>query len=107
MFRKMSLFVLLCFAISQGALAQTRQTAPLQLVQPQGPAAPPVVITLQDALDRAKRLDVGFQSALLDAQVAGEDRVQARAARLPSVTERTQYLGTQGNGTFPSGRYVT
>src|SRR5690242_4290507 len=81
--------------------AQGVQTAPLQLVQPQGPAAPPAVITLQDALNRARDLDVGLQSALLDALVASEDRAQARAARLPSVTERTQYLGTQGNGTLP------
>src|ERR1051326_2794378 len=87
--------------------AQGVQTAPLQLVQPQGPATPPAVITMQDALDRARKLDITYLSALADAELAREDRIQARAARLPSVTERTQYLGTQGNGTLPSGRFVT
>jgi outer membrane protein len=79
----------------------------VQLVQPQGPAAPPIVITLQDALDRAKSIDVQLQTAVADAVVAREDRLQARNALRPSVTNSTQYLGTQGNGTLPSGRFVT
>src|ERR1044071_721420 len=79
----------------------------VQLVQPQGPAAPPIVITLQDALDRAKSIDVQLQTAAADAVVAREDRLQARHALRPSVTNSTQYLGTQGNGTLPSGRFVT
>jgi outer membrane protein TolC len=96
------LFVPPAQSFAQGTPAPT-----LQLMQPQGPAAAPVVITLQDALEKAQKLDVGYQSALYDAQVASEDRLQAKAARLPLVTNRTQYLGTQGNGTLPSGRYVT
>ena len=78
----------------------------VQLVQPQGPAAPPIVITLQDALDRAKSIDVQLQTSVADAVVAREDRLQARNALRPSVTNSTQYLGTQGNGTLPSGRFV-
>src|SRR5438128_2286922 len=85
------------------------QTAapPLQLAQPQGQAAPPPVITLQDALDRAKRLDVQLQAAVAEAAVAHEDRAQARSSLLPTVGGTTQYLGTQGNGVAPSGRFVT
>jgi outer membrane protein TolC len=86
---------------------QTPQTPPLQLIQPPGPAAAPITITLDDALERARKLDLNLQAALLDTQIAREDRLQARNARLPNVTARTQYLGTQGNGTLPSGRYVT
>lgn len=97
------MFSLVEFAI----LALALQTSPaVQLVQPQGPAAPPIVITLQDALDRAKSNDVQLQSAVADAQFAREDRFQARTALLPSVSNSTQYLGTQGNGTLPSGRFV-
>jgi hypothetical protein len=97
------MFSLVEFAI----LALALQTTPaVQLVQPQGPAAPPIVVTLQDALDRAKSNDVQLQSAIVDAQVAREDRFQARTALLPSVSNSTQYLGTQGNGTLPSGRFV-
>jgi outer membrane protein TolC len=80
---------------------------PVQLVQPAGPAAPPIVITLQDALDRAKNNDVQLQSAIADAQVAREDRAQAKASLLPSVSNSTQYLGTQGNGSLPTGRFVS
>src|SRR5215831_7178803 len=102
-----ALFIVLFLATTLTSHAQGTQAPSLQLVQPQGPAAAPVVITFQDALDRAKRLDVTYQLALYDSQIAREDRLQARAARLPQVTERTEYLGTQGNGTLPSGRFVT
>src|SRR5207249_12207146 len=42
-----------------------------------------------------------------DAAIAREDRIQAKSALLPSVTHTTQYLGRQGNGRAPSGRFVT
>src|SRR5437016_1975205 len=83
------------------------QTPNVQLVQPQGPAAPPPVITLQDALDRAKQVDAQYNLALADAVVAREDRLQAKASLLPSVSHTTQYLGTQGNGVAPNGRFLT
>src|SRR5262245_2438900 len=90
------------------ALVLALQTTPaVQLVQPQGPAAPPIVLTLQDALDRAKNNDVQLQTAVADALVGREDRLQARNALLPSVSNSTQYLGNQGNGTLPSGRFVS
>src|SRR4051812_44170128 len=89
------------------ALFQTVQAPPLQLMQPSGPSAAPVVITLQDALERAKSFDLNYQTALADATVAKEDRVQAKASLLPSVSATTQYLGTQGNGVLPSGRFVS
>ena len=79
----------------------------LQLVQPQGQTAPPAVITLQDALGRAKKLDAQFQLVVSGLAIAREDRVQARSSLLPSVSHTTQYLGTQGNGAAPSGRFVT
>jgi outer membrane protein TolC len=89
------------------ALAQNIEPPPLQLVQPQGQAAPPPVITLQDALDRAKKLDAQYQSAITNASLAREDRKQAKAALLPGINGSTQYLLTQGNGITPNGRYVT
>src|SRR3989475_8658256 len=97
--------VLLCSLSS--AFAQTPESPALQFARPQGPAAPPAVITLQDALDRAKQVDAQYQLAIADATVAREDRIQARSARFPSASHTTQYLGTQGNGTLPSGRFVT
>src|SRR3989449_8352883 len=97
--------VLLCSLSS--AFAQTPEPPSLQFARPQGPAAHPAVITLQDALDRAKQVDAQYQLAIADATVAREDRIQARSALFPSATHTTQYLGTQGNGTLPSGRFVT
>jgi len=99
--------VLFLFTISP-LLAQKAETPPaFQLVQPQGQAAPPPLITLQDALDRATRLDVQYQLAISNAGIAREDRVQARAALLPGISQTTQLLQTQGNGITPNGRFVT
>jgi outer membrane protein TolC len=46
-------------------------------------------------------------SAINDANLAREDLVQARAAQRPSASFRSEYLGTQGNGVLPSGRFVS
>ena len=74
--------------------------------RPQGATAPPAVLTLQDALDRARRIDRGFQSAVVGEDIAREDIVQAKAARLPSLNHTSEYIGTQGNGVTPNGRFV-
>src|SRR5678816_1068236 len=89
------------------AAAQSDNGQRLPLAQSQGASAAPVVITLQDALERARKLDVEVQSAIADVRSAGEERVQAKASLLPGVSVTSQYLGTQGNGVNPSGRYVS
>jgi len=90
------------------AFAQTPQVVPPPpFARPSGPAAPPALITLQDALDKAKALDASIQSAATEASLAKEDRVQAKSSLRPSVDQTTQYTGTQGNGVTPSGRFVT
>jgi outer membrane protein TolC len=86
--------------------AQTAPVPPLSLVHPEGQAAP-VVVTLQDALERARANDAQFQTSVADAQIATEDRVQARAALLPAISHTTQYLGTQGDTPLPTGRFVS
>ena len=73
-----------------------------------GPAqSAPVTLTLQDALARAQANAPQLLSALNDANLAHEDLLQARAARRPSASFQSDYLGTQGNGVLPSGRFVT
>lgn len=93
------------------ASAQTPQPAspPLTLVQPEAPNAPPVVVTLQDALERARQNDTQFQAASADAEIAHQDRVQARASLLPSLTHTTQYLGNSPtpDNAIPTGRFVS
>ena len=81
-----------------------------QVERPGTPAttsAGPVTLTLKDALELAQKNDPQFLAALSDATVAAEDLRQARLSRYPSFSDRTEYLGTQGNGKTPNGRYVT
>ena len=80
---------------------QAQSTAP-------GPASPPAsapVITLPEALRLARAYNPQFQAAQTNAQVAHESRLQARDARLPTVSALNQFIYTQGNGT-PSGRFI-
>jgi outer membrane protein TolC len=65
----------------------------------------PVVLTLADALTRAKANSPQFQAAVTDLGLAREDRYQARAALLPGVDYNSSFIYTQGNGTG-NARYV-
>jgi outer membrane protein TolC len=80
---------------------------PPALVRPDAAAGPPLTLTLQDALERAKQNDAQFQAASADADVASEDRVQAKAGLFPAFSATTQYLGNQANGVNPNGRFVS
>ncbi len=70
----------------------------------QAPQAP-VVISLADALSRAKTNSPQFQAAITELGLAREDRFQARSAILPGVDYNNSFIYTQGNGTA-SGRYI-
>ncbi len=96
-------------AVAQDASNAGVSSTPSTLVQPlePGQATPHLTISLQDALDRAQKNDAQYSASLTDANLAKEDRHQARAAELPSVALQTSALLTQGNGTLPTGRYVT
>jgi outer membrane protein len=103
------LSVLLPRAVAQTA-APASQTEPVQLMQPPGPGqtAPPVTITLQDALQRAQKNNAEYLSVVADGKAAHEDVIQARAERLPRVNYNMAYLNTMGNGGRVSdGRFVT
>jgi outer membrane protein TolC len=77
----------------------------------------PLVLTLQDALTRAKTNDPQFRAALTELGLAHQDTVQSRAQLMPNVNYNMQFLYTQGNGaptrttpptppTPPAGRYI-
>ena len=70
-------------------------------------AAAPETITLNDAIARAQKIYSPYLATATDARVAHEDSLQARNGMLPSISYRQEYLGTQGNGKTPNGRYVT
>lgn len=56
-----------------------------------------VKLTLQDALARARKNSVAFQSALTDSAIAHQDRFQAAGALLPSVSYNNTAWYTQAN----------
>ncbi len=60
-----------------------------------------ITIDLKNALQRARDNSPQLQSAALDVIMAQEDRLQAKAALLPSLGYFNQYIYTQGNGTEP------
>lgn len=68
-------------------------------------SAPSLTITLQDALERARKYGAQIETANIAAQLAKEDHAQARAAALPSAEWMNQFIYTEGNGT-PSGVFV-
>jgi len=67
----------------------------------------PLVLTLQDALARAKANDPQFRAALTELGLAHQDTVQSRAGLLPNASYNMQFIYTQGNGSpAPTVRYA-
>lgn len=89
--------VVMLTALAAGAVAA--QTAPTAGRRGE------VTIDLADAIARAAKYGSQVQLANILTQLAHEDRVQARAATLPSLSALNQFIYTEGNGT-PSGVFV-
>lgn len=56
-----------------------------------------VCLTLQDALNRARKFNPQFQSVVTDAAIAHQDVKQSLAGLLPTVTYNNQFIYTQPN----------
>ena len=87
-----------------GAAEQTANQAQATNPAQTGTASPaaPLRLTLQDALDRARKNSTQFQAAVTTAGLAREDRHQALSALLPTVTYINSGIYTQSSG--PIGR---
>src|SRR5438034_10419454 len=70
------------------------------------PGDAPVRLTLQQAMELARANSPQIFSAQIDAQLAREDTVQAKAALLPNLNGVSQYIYTQPNGA-PSGVFIS
>jgi len=107
---------LACFAVSSltaaalclygAAICRAQEPAtgaasapPQKPAQSDSAGAPALKLTLQDALARARKNSVAFQSALTDSAIARHDRFQAAGALLPSMTYNNQAWYTQLNKT--------
>jgi outer membrane protein TolC len=101
--------LLCCAGIAEAQEAPApANPAPTKEVQQGTPAtSPPALrLTLQDALARARKNSTQFQSALTDAGLARQDKIQARDALLPGVNYNTQALYTESNGPGNPVRYI-
>jgi outer membrane protein TolC len=92
--------ILLC---AQGSYAQVAappaQTPPAETAKQQGTtAATSIRLTLQDALNLARKNNTQYQAAVTSAGLAREDRTQARDALLPSVAYNNAAIYTEGVG---------
>ena len=91
-------------AVAQEA-ATPASGVPAKDSQPEA-QTPALRLTLQDALARARKNSTQFQSALTEAGLAHEDKIQARDALLPSVSYDNEALYTQSNGPGNGVRYI-
>ena len=94
--------VVLAASLMPGAAAQTapNQVSAASSNQQNTSNAPsnaPITLTLQDALQRAKKNNPEYRSAVTEFGVAKQDRVQSRAALLPSVNYNAAFIYTEGN----------
>jgi outer membrane protein TolC len=67
---------------------------------------PPLTLTLQDVMQRARQFSQQVYSADIAARLAREDTVQAKAGFFPTPSGFSQFIYTQPNGT-PSGVFVS
>src|SRR2546421_1986212 len=82
-------------------------TVPANNAQQTPPPASPVLrLTFEDALVRARKNSTQFLAAQTDAAIVRQDRYQAAAALLPTVTYNNQALYTQSNGPGSPVRYI-
>jgi len=77
-------------------IASTVQVTPAQTT-PDGP-----VITLTEAIEKARANEPAFAAAVAASKVAGLGQSIARAALLPTVIYHNQFLYTQPNGVTPT-----
>jgi len=98
----------LLFAAIAGAQELPAPPVPsITLARPEAPTGPPLVVTLADALQRARQNEPAFLAAAADAATATEDRVQARAGLLPSFSNSTQFIGNSASPGLATGRFVS
>lgn len=93
-----------CFLFKLVVLACV--VAPLFAQQEPPKKDAPLRITLQDAIDRARNVDVTYNAARTDSAIAHQDKKQALDALLPSVTYNNSAIYSQGTGRDDSVRFI-
>lgn len=73
---------------------------------PPSPGKPVLRLTLQDALDRARRNSVSYQAVVTESRIAHEDTKQAIDALLPSINYNNSAIYTEGTGLDNSVKFI-
>src|SRR5450631_643566 len=94
------------FIFASDARAQQSATLASATQSTEEPKAPPLWLTMLDALARARKNNVVYQAAVTDAGVAREDNNQARDALLPSVSYNNSAIYSQGIGRPPAVKFI-
>jgi outer membrane protein len=97
--------VILC-ALASAALAQTMPNQVTGNNNQPSASTVPLTLTLQDALERAKKNSPEYRAAVTEFGIAKEDKVQSRAALLPNVSYNTSFIYTEGSGVPGVGRFI-
>jgi outer membrane protein TolC len=104
----LSAIAILLAGMAAGAQDLSAPPVPsISLARPEAPSGPPQVVTLADALQRARQNEPAFLAAAADAASATQDRVQARAGLLPSISNSTQFIGNSASPGLATGRFVS
>lgn len=61
-------------------------------------AAPPVAISLEEAIKRAQSANTAFAAAGSDTRIAQSEHTIARSLLLPNIVYHNQFLYTEGTG---------
>jgi len=97
----MLLSIVLLSCVPPAALGQASQAA----ANPPASTAP-IPLTLQDALQRAKKVNPDYRAAQTEYGLAKEDKIQSRAALLPNINYTTSFIYTEGHGIPAVGRFI-
>ncbi len=87
-------------------LASFAQTSNVVTAENNVQTSAPLTLTLQDALQRAKKNNPEYRAALTEYGSSREDVVQSRAALLPNVNYNAAFDYTQGGGVLGVGRFI-
>jgi outer membrane protein TolC len=100
--------VILGSVVLSASLSGSAQTSSVVTAQDQDhvQTSAPLILTLRDALERAKKINPEYRAAQTEYGSAKEDRVQSRAALLPNVNYNASFIYTEGGGIPGVGRFI-
>ena len=94
------------FCIWLSLIVAAHATSPAQQTSTPSAGKPVLHLTLQEALELARRNSVSYQASVTEAGIAREDKKQAVAALLPSVNYNNSGIYSAGTGVDDSVKFI-